>query len=334
MSAEQIVSRSATLLHRTPATVRCSVATAPFMATDPEKNIALWEEEGAKRMIGLLGSVRVEAARRSLDHSAHFHLTDLPVDANPPASPYERDPPSRRIAVCVANTIGMVGAMKLRSFAYQDENAGRILRHVAPNRHAANEASSQGWARALGWHIDGAYRPLNNSTAGPTNLFPAPRYLFWGAIYDEPQVPITFACLSDVLQQLTHADIEVLGKPLFDVASPDSFGLPTTTRNVSVLSSDGSGGYFIRFNEDKISTTAVFAKNALDNLKNALRETPPRRELFFNRGDVIALDNWKTVHARPRFTPRWNSRDRWLVRIYATPPEMLVALGNESRCVT
>ncbi len=33
-------------------------------------------------------------------------------------------------------------------------------------------------------------------------------------------------------------------------------------------------------------------------------------------GDIVILDNWRTLHMRPDFKPRWDGYDRWL-RVYA-----------------
>lgn len=303
-----------------------------FMSTDPERDIENWEVQSRLRMTRLLGAERLRHAAYWLKTSGIFHFQDLPTDPSPPPTPYGGVGTHKGIETTIANVLGIVRALRLRSFSYRTENDGKIIRHVAPRRGAKHEASSQGWSRPLDWHVDGAYRSVCGS--GATDMAPAPRFIVWGVIYDQPPVPITFARLSDVLRLISGSDLSELMQPQFDILSPDSFQEHSVSENQPIVVKGNSRSYFSRFNGSKVRARCDAGQTALNHLKIALRNNSTVNRASLRRGDVIIMDNWSMLHTRPDFVPDWAGQDRWLLRVYAMEKGNLEKIsGNEDeRC--
>lgn len=303
-----------------------------FMSTDPERNIEYWEVQSKLRITRLLGAERLRQAAYWLKTSGILHFHNLPTDPSPPDTPYDGVGTHEGIETTIANVLGIVRALGLRSFSYRSENDGRIIRHVAPRRGAEHEASSQGWSRALDWHVDGAYRSVCGS--GATDMAPAPRFIVWGVVYDRPQVPITYTRLGDVLRLISGSDLFELMQPQFDIMSPDSFREQTVSENQPIVVRSDSGGYFSRFNGSKVWARSDAGQAALERLKIALKCDSAANRSSLERGDVIILDNWAMLHKRPEFTPEWAGKDRWLVRVYAMKEENFkkISRNGEERC--
>jgi L-asparagine oxygenase len=289
-----------------------------FMRFDPEIEPALWESAGRRRLERLIGQnhinrISVEIARRNF-----IQIRGLPTDSFPPPTPYDHDPYFHNISIALANLFGLIGALNLSAFAFDSENDGQIVRHVAPRLDSSEEMSSHGWKQELSWHIDGAYRPLEERISpNPAGLSPAPEWLLWGVIYDTPEVPITLVSIDELVLHLPAKAIADLQKPEFDVQSPDSFGDIAVTSGVPLLIPDPRGGYFSRYNQLKCTGLTSDADNALRTVAATLRNEKLVNRLAIKSGDNIIIHNWKMLHMRSPFTPLWSGKDRWLLRIYA-----------------
>ena len=130
---------------------------------------------------------------------------------------------------------------------------------------------------------------------------------------------MTFISVDGVLKQLRRRDVLTLGQPEFDVLSPASFAVRQVTRGVSILLPDENGGYYSRFNAISCIGQTTAARNALAALSEALRDTTAPNRIELAAGDVVVLDNWRSLGMRSAFSPRWDGRDRWMVRMYAAP---------------
>lgn len=281
---------------------------------DPDEETDKWEAEGRRRLEELIGAETISMMRRRLESDSCIHLRGLPLESELPPSPYYGDPSYHVLPSTHANIFGVIGALGLYSFCYSNENGGRIVRHVAPHSGASQEASSHGWKLELSWHVDAAYRPFDDFEG----IAPAPRWIVWGVVYDQPPIPLTYILARDVLQMLPLWVIQELQKKSFRVDAPASFSGQERTSGVAILMADGSGGFFLRYNHDCCLGENPGSEAALSVLRDALAEEAPPRRLTLEAGDLIVLDNWRTMHMRGEFQPAWNGRDRWLLRVYAS----------------
>lgn len=285
-----------------------------FMEADPDRDPRRWESGAANRLERLLGQSQVGEIATALQRNDVIHLRGLPKDRVSPPTPYEGGPDMSSLPLTLANLIGVMAALGLRPFSYDCENDGRIVRHVCPRRAASGEASSQGWARELLWHADGAHRTLGDERDASRS--PAPRWLCWAVIRGSPSIPITLVRLVDVLAMLDPTTIDALLQPEFVVGTPDSFRDRTEARSVPILVRDGIGGFYSRYNQALCRGTTTAACVALKAVAHTLADRRLVHHLPIEAGDIVILDNWRTLHMRPDFQPHWDGHDRWLLRIY------------------
>ena len=78
----------------------------------------------------------------------------------------------------------------------------------------ATTYSSQGWGRDLGPHMDDAFRAVGEPEAERLlGHAPAPRWLVFGVIYDQPRAPLSIAAVDEVIKRLAAPDVEALCRP-------------------------------------------------------------------------------------------------------------------------
>jgi len=290
----------------------------PSPSVDPNDDPELWERESGRRLRALLGSTADRVRSAMATNRSVVRISGLPRDPSPPPSPYHDESRWREIPITLANVFGAVDLLNARSFAYSQENRGRVVRNVVARIDARDEYSSQGWGRDLGPHMDDAFRAVGEPER-PLDQAPAPRWLVFGVIYDRPRVPLSIAAVDEVVKRLATRDVEALCRPEFDVKSPASFGGPQVAHGLPILISDGRGGWFSRFDCLNCAGTTAAASNALDALSELLATPDVWEDVDLHCGDVIILDNFRALHMRSEYTPRWDGSDRWLIRLYAVP---------------
>ena len=82
---------------------------------------------------------------------------------------------------------------------------------------------------------------------------------------------------------------------------------------------NADGGYFSRFSQGKCRGANRAATEAPEAFSEASEATDIRVQIALEPGDVVILDNFRSMHRRNSYIPRWDGRDRWLVRLYAAP---------------
>jgi L-asparagine oxygenase len=72
----------------------------------------------------------------------------------------------------------------------------------------------------------------------------------------------------------------------------------------------------INLNENKTTGLTKAAEEALCEAKDILQDK--KTELLIDENEIVLIDNFRSVHGRDKFTPKYNGLDRWLKRIYIT----------------
>jgi hypothetical protein len=287
----------------------------------PDRDPRLWEREGGRHLRKSCGADLDGVLRALKRNRSVVRISGLSRDFAPPASPYRDESRWSQIPIALANVFGIVELLGARSFAYATENGGRVIRNVVARADAHDEYSSQGWGLQLAWHMDDAFRPLNDNEAERMpRQGAAPRWLVFGVIHDLPRVPLLVAAIDDVTKRLGARDLEALCRRDFDVRSPASFLEVRMSRRLPIFVSDGTGGWFSRFDQLNCVGRTAAARNALCSLARVLADESVWQTVELGVGDVVVLDNYRSVHARAAYAPRWNGADRWLIRVYAAPP--------------
>lgn len=73
------------------------------------------------------------------------------------------------------------------------------------------------------------------------------------------------------------------------------------------------------------------ARRALTRIQAMIE--PRLFDVVLEPGDLLVIDNFRAVHGRRPFTPRYDGTDRWLKRLNVTrDPRKLGAIRNSPRC--
>ncbi|MDW5322359.1 TauD/TfdA family dioxygenase [Plantactinospora sp. KLBMP9567] len=183
---------------------------------------------------------------------------------------------------------------------------GRLVRDVSPLPGNETTQRGSGSSAELMWHNEDAYHPLR------------PDWICLLCLRNPDRTATSFARILDVpLDELTRS---LLFQPLFRI-EPDSSNVASETGNtppaVAVLSGD-TRRPFVRLDpafmncgpENGAAGDALAA--AIKAVDRSLQDVP------LAPGEIMIIDNLRSVHGRRPFTARYDGSDRWLRVVHAT----------------
>ena len=215
-------------------------------------------------------------------------------------------------------------------FGWTTQQGGHIMHDVLPIREHEAEQIGTGSTQEITWHNEDAFHPYRGDYVGLMCL------------RNPNRVATTFASLDSL--DLDPKTVEILFEPRFfirpdyshskdnagkpdDRSTADALRVEAAFRNIqrmavkrekiSVLFGDKQTAY-IRidpFFMDPLDDDAE-AQSALNALISFIDAR--LRDIVLQPGDVCFLDNYRAVHGRRSFRPKYNGSDRWLKRINVT----------------
>jgi len=108
-------------------------------SVDPNDDPELWERESGRRLRAYLGSTADRVGSAMAANRSVIRILGLPCDPSPPPSPYRDESRWCEIPVTLANVFGAVDLLSARSFAYSQENRGRVVRNVVARLDARDD---------------------------------------------------------------------------------------------------------------------------------------------------------------------------------------------------
>jgi Fe(II)/alpha-ketoglutarate-dependent arginine beta-hydroxylase len=302
-------------------------AVEPRRSTDDDahlRELSLQAHELPARLRRLLYDMR------QAETTATCVISGLPVDdaaIGPTPSHWAAhatpSPTTREEAVLL-----MCGSLLGDAFGWATQQNGTIVHDILPIRGEEDEQLGSGSESPLKWHTEEAFHPLKCD------------YLGLMCLRNIDGVATTIATIDDVA--LSDEDLDVLFQPRFlirpdtshlsgngpPVPSAAEAGLLAAARTrvsemnaepqpVAVLYGTRNAPYMCA---DPCYMTAVPADSyAIAALRVLEREvTAHLRDLVLEPGDICFIDNFRAVHGRNAFTPRYDGTDRWLKRINIT----------------
>ncbi|MEU1662000.1 guanitoxin biosynthesis L-enduracididine beta-hydroxylase GntD [Streptomyces sparsogenes] len=214
--------------------------------------------------------------------------------------------------------LAMCGMALGDPFGWVTLQEGRIIQNILPIRGDEQRQSGYGSESLLEFHTEDGFHPNRCD------------YLLLFGLRNPDRVPTVVASVRDV--RLSDHDRTVLAEERFHIL-PDSEhirqletsapGHPALARlyamvdrpvPTAVLFGDRLNPYlridrpFMRVASDDIEAAA-----ALDRLMDELRRV--QREIVVGPGSLLIVDNYRAVHGRRPFTPRYDGTDRWLKKL-------------------
>ncbi|MFJ6701089.1 TauD/TfdA family dioxygenase [Streptomyces sp. NPDC091272] len=234
-------------------------------------------------------------------------LRGLPLGTLP-ATPdrVEDEPDWTEVSVATLSQL-MVMSVLGRTISYSDEKNGNLVQDVSPKR-GAETRQENGGSILLELHTEDGFHPA------------APHFLSLICLRgDRDGLAATVTGgIGDVLPELNEETVAALRRPEFRTRFSTSFVHDTDeevlTPSVPVLSGTESNPDLRVDFHGTVGTTPA-AQAALAALEKAVLRS--LRGLVLEPGELIILDNRRTVHGRTGFFPHYDGADRWLRRSFA-----------------
>ncbi len=235
-------------------------------------------------------------------------LRGLPVDpglyhTHTPANAERAEKTTSVSERCLA----MIGSRLGHLVSYIQEKNGDLFQNLAPvQRDEAIQASSGSKTR-LQFHRETVFHP-----------YPPEFLLLYCLRPDHDRIAeTTYASITPALPLLSTEHQELLFEPLYRTGIDYSFGNIQTVKGNGLILPVLYGNRndpFLNYDEDLMEGMTPEAQTALDALKEAIAQV--YRGVRLEMGDLLCIDNRRTVHGRSSFTPRYDGFDRWLQRSF------------------
>ena len=248
--------------------------------------------------------------RRSPDGPGALVVRNLPIDAPLPPTPRAGGRATEKTTfISEASLIGIAQLLG-EPFTYSDEKAGEIVHNVCPVPGRARSISNEGSLAPLQLHNE------------IVHLYPfCPTFVCLLCLRPQPdqQAPTLLVDIRDACERLSENTLAGLRRPDYVVTPPESFRTRVATCASPVpmpilQGPDASPEVTLEFNDMK--GLHPEAEAAFMKLKIACAEPGVLREVHLVRGDLLIIDNRKSIHGRGTFQPAFDGRDRWLQRSY------------------
>jgi len=216
--------------------------------------------------------------------------------------------------------LAMIGSRLGHLVSYIQEKNGDLFQNLAPVKGNEQVQSSGGSKTRLQFHRETVFHPY------------APEFLLLFCLRpDHDRVAeTTYASIAHALPLLSAEHRERLFQPLYRTGIDYSFGNVQMTRDngtiLPVLYGRCSDP-FLNYDEDLMTAMTPEAQEALDALKEAIASV--YQGLKLDVGDLLCIDNRRTVHGRSSFTPRYDGFDRWLQRAFVVRDLGLSAVDRQ-----
>lgn len=257
----------------------------------------------------------------------------LNVPFQTPKTPLDGRVDFRDVRTHVMQLTGAFGTgIGMGGFAYESENAGQLLRAVAPVRAFASQASSQG-ADDLGMHNDNANRPISvPADQHPGNQSPMNPYQAFVTVRADEATPMEVLALDDAVHETISRygarTIQELLEPQFSVRRPDSHGGGLDVLGVPVLVLDDQGSFRSRFHASNVEGMNQEAQAAFNSFREIVLGSNHVMAFEGSPGSLLIYSNDRGLHRRRSYQPRYDGTDRYYIRTYFAPLDVINRYGR------
>ena len=253
-------------------------------------------------------------------------ISEIEIDSSLPPTPVENGFLSAESLFSSSiNLLGYISALNLYPVVYQGENDGQLIRHVVPKKGLETEISSYGSHQTFFPHADNPDLRLRGEKNYPS-LFcqtPVPDTLTLLCLRQHENVATSILLLDDVLSDLSAEELHLLQEPQFTISRPASFQDGHLLHHLPVLVRQEDGVYHSRFDYHNVSSSSPQHESALNRFKSLALDEKKWKALYLRPGQAVTFNNQRTLHTRNGFQPRFDGKDRWLLRVFGLyqPPQ-------------
>jgi L-asparagine oxygenase len=236
-------------------------------------------------------------------------VQNLPFDKWLPRTPTDGKTSWEKRTFASEGVLLGVASILGQPFSFLSEKDGVIIHSISPvpghEEVAANDSSRSDFKA----HIECAYF-----------LF-RPDFLLLFCLRPDPEhkAGTLVADIRTALQYLSPFDHAMLREPLFQIQAPLSFanglgGQPWSMPRPVLTGPEASPEVCLNLNGMRAVTPG--SQKSLDLLRELLESPNVVDSVVLEAGDLLVVDNRKSVHGRTPFTARYDGFDRWLQRMY------------------
>ena len=193
--------------------------------------------------------------------------------------------------------------------SYEAEGYGRLFQDVIPMKSMETEQTSVGSNTELEIHTEQAFSKLR------------PDILSLACLRGDPEALTYILPIQKLCDNLTDNEILQLYKPLWKIGVDLSFKL----NNKEFIDGDIRGPISI-LNGSYTDPILVFDQDLMIGITDEATEIKEKIiKIYYEHrnkhnlvpGEIILIDNLRSVHGRSRFLPRYDGYDRFLIRCFA-----------------
>jgi Taurine catabolism dioxygenase TauD, TfdA family len=255
--------------------------------------------------VGLRRSV-IDFKRRGNAHGALL-ISGLPLDPGLPPTPYSQQPPKSKQTFFSEAWLAMIGQALGDPIAYSVHHDGEIFQNVCPIAKEEGVQSAHSSKVFLEWHTEQVFHPE------------LPDFVVLLCLRGDRdgEAKTAVASVENILAEVPLRMRQFLYEPKFRAGIDYSFGGSSSGAGFGPLVSMLYGhAYdpFLKFDPDTMSPTDRNSYLVLQKMKTIVKQVYNYVKL--EPGDLLIVDNRRSIHARSVFKPRYDGQDRWLQRIY------------------
>lgn len=193
---------------------------------------------------------------------------------------------------------------------YEAECSGRLFQDMVPSLAAASTQTSLSSAVELELHTEQAFSQLR------------PDYLSLACLRGDPDACTHLLTARELVRHLTPAEVTLLRQPRWTTGVDESFRtsdrqfIHGDIRGPMPILSGGDDDPYIVLDQDLMRGIDLEAQTLLDRIIAIYPNV--RQSHVLEPGQILLLDNARVVHGRSPFTPRFDGRDRFVVRSFVT----------------
>jgi len=200
--------------------------------------------------------------------------------------------------------------------AYEAEGNGHLFQDVVPLKSMETEQTSLGSNTELEIHTEQAFSKLR------------PDILSLACLRGDPNAYTHIFPVAEIIKNTTAQEQQILREPLWYTGVDLSFKLNNTTNTGSSYFIEGDirgpmpiisgpeNNPKLVFDQDLMSSPDPRAKEMIKKIINLYYQHKLRHNL--TPGEIILIDNNRAVHGRSAFSPKYDGKDRFLIRSFAT----------------
>jgi L-asparagine oxygenase len=186
---------------------------------------------------------------------------------------------------------------------YIQEQNGQIIQNIVPVHKTEYQQISTSSKTELALHTETAFHPYK------------PDYVVLFCLRGDPEAVTTYANLSDILKHISPETKNILKSKMFTTGIDLSFRTNGEEDQEIPISIIGESDGMLTFTYDAtvMKPNGDLARSALEELEGAIPKCI--KEIVLKTGDLLVIDNRKTIHGRKPFQARYDGTDRWVQRV-------------------